>query len=59
LEPSVYSDPAFLHPDVSRVRRVHLHAAPLASGEVALFRDDYPVKRVEVPKVAMEHPSVL
>ncbi len=59
LEPLAYSNPAFLCPDVSRVRRVHLHAAPLASGEVALCWDDYPVKRVEVPKVATEHPSVL
>jgi hypothetical protein len=61
LEPSFYSDPAFLRPDVSWVPRVHLHAAPLALalGEVALCQDNYPVKKVEVPKVGTEHPSVL
>jgi hypothetical protein len=52
LELPVHPDPAFLCPDVSRVCRVDLHAAPLAPGEVALCRDDYPIKRVEVPKMA-------
>ncbi len=58
LEPSVHPDPAFLRPDVSRVRRVYLHAAPLAPGEVALCWDNYPIKRVEVPKMATEHLSI-
>ncbi len=42
----------------NRVCRVYLHAAPLASGEVALCWDDYPIKRVEVQKVASKHPSI-
>jgi hypothetical protein len=58
LELSVHPDPAFLCPDLLWVRRVYLHAAPLASGEVALCWDDNPIKRVEVPKVGSEHPSV-
>jgi hypothetical protein len=58
LEPSVHPDPAFLCPDVLWVRRVYLHAAPLAPGEVALCEDNYPIERVEVLKVATEHPSI-
>ncbi len=58
LESLVHPDPAFLRPDVSRIRRVDLHAAPLAPGEVALCRNDNPIKRVEVPKVASKHPSI-
>ncbi len=58
MEPSVHPDPAFLRPNVSRVRRVYLHSTPLAPGEVALCWDDYPIKRVGIPKVAAEHPSI-
>jgi hypothetical protein len=58
LELPVHPDPAFLHPDVSQVHRVDLHAAPLAPGEVALCWDDNPIKRVDVPKVVLKHPSV-
>jgi hypothetical protein len=44
---------------VSWVRRVNLHPAPLAPKEVALHRDDNPIKRMKILTVAMEHPSIL
>ncbi len=58
LELPVHLNLTFLCPNVSRVRRVDLHAAPLAPREVALCQDDNPIKRVEVPKVTSKHPSI-
>ncbi len=58
LKPLVYPNPAFLCPNVSRVRRLYLHSTLLAPGEVSLCWVAYPIKRVEILKVATEHPSI-